>query len=103
MSSSRRSMPESADSTAYGTTISSSRSRPLGTASSDSAASNCHTPLRFCHASRVSWGRGYSGSGFVGSKSSAHGVWIRNSEPLVTGRLSGPTFSPPTVRPPSPS
>ncbi len=94
-------MPESADSATNGTRICSSKES--GTPASASVTAKSQMPLRLAQSGRVSCGRGYSGRGLVGSKSSAHGVWIRNSEPLVTGRLSEPTASPPTARSPSPS
>ena len=47
----------------------------------------CQSPLRFCHCSRTSCGRGYSGSTFCGETAAAHRV------------LSGPSagFHPPST------
>jgi len=46
-----------------------------------SSPENCHRPLRVCHCFRTNCGRGYSGSGFFGSKSFAKRV--------ISGDLDG--------------
>src|SRR5215217_8974907 len=70
-------MPDSADSVGKGTRIVSARCCPVGGLDSEVARANCHCPLRLCQSGRVSWGRGYSGSGLVSD------TW------LVQGVLSG--------------
>ena len=81
-------MPDSADSTGYGTRMRSARSLPVGTASPSDAPANCHTPLRFFQSLRVSCGRGYSGSAWFGPTLSVHGV-------LMGGVLACHPESPP--------
>src|SRR5262245_30390144 len=74
MRSSVRMMPESADSTGYGTRIRSGSDSPTGGSSPAVAPANSQTPLRFFHSGRVSCGRGYSGCALFGPTSWVHGV-----------------------------
>src|SRR5689334_18784300 len=67
-------MPERADSMGYGTSTRSPSVLPTGTASPVLAFANSHTPLRFCHLSRVSCGRGYSGRALFGPTLLVQGV-----------------------------
>src|SRR3954462_5470410 len=103
MRSTWRWMPESLDSTGYGTRIRSPSVWPVGGGAIELADANSHVPFRFCHWVRVSCGRGYSGSAFVGETSFAHGVSIVYVELFVAGTensSSGPSAS---AGPPAPS
>src|ERR1043165_2610650 len=81
MRSSLRWIPDSADSTGYGTSTRSASDLPIGGASPALAPANSQTPLRFCQRSLVSCGRGYSGNALPGPTWLVHGV--------VSGGLPG--------------
>src|SRR6478735_11402420 len=97
-------MPDSCDSIGYGTTTSSASPQLAGgVAVADGRASKSHVPLRLVQSSRVSCGRGYSGSGLSASTSFAHLVVSWYVEALSMAALNSGTASPSTVRSPSPS
>src|SRR4051812_41084501 len=73
-------IPERALSIGYGTSTSSPSVWFTGGVLMLVAPANCQRPLRLCQSGRVSWGRGYSGSGLVVE------TW------LVQGVVSGGVF-----------
>src|SRR5690348_9695743 len=91
-------MPERADSIGYGTRTRSPRLCPVGTASPGAALANSHTPLRFCHLSRVSWGRGYSGRALSGPTLAVQGVAIGGMPGCQTGAADAGAAAPATSR-----
>ena len=79
--------PLMADSTGKGTRISLDSVWPVGVASPSAAGWYSQRPLRFCQSGRVICGRGYSGSGALGSTSAAH--WVISGAFFISHRHRG--------------